>query len=683
MSDLNFAAQMKKKLDRFQGDIYRNGNLTYMGHPDGTISVPNRSGWVYVCINDSQPVEVYNKRAPLIYGLPVIVGTTPEEPWLLQIISFATTSSYSTGTVNYGVGPHADSHSFFGADPVFIEKRQLLPARVGPGNIYSGASVVGRAAVEIYQDIVWVGGSWVNILYQTVDLNSYIPVSGDSLYVLLSIAAGGIIVITPGATVTGNTPDISVAGVLPPLPAAQLALAFVRLWGDMPAVVENATYTDILDARSMLVVGSAPNNSLITNIIRTKRDGSTPDYYAPTWVGLTSAISDFDPATHGVINIPSVVIVGTEIQVDKNVRIAGAAPGPQTDSGDLLYHCALIGRFNVWDGFRMGIENAYVVGPITVGDGSTLAAKHCTFKTAGISVTVPDGSGSAAVIFDQCYMDSGTNIVESQKTAGLLTIQFNACTAYGTVAALDAYVDLQITGGYWNQRDIEKDNTNWQLTSNNAGFLTTATHEAEHAEDIRDSALVRHLPRPTVAGTTVVSVGDPAYWTETTAISGSGVPGRVAQWDTATNLTSANLIGPSANVLTLEANAAVTMTVPATGTAAILDVDNAFKGAITGGNASTGRFGSWGGSAVSGSTVVIASGASAVNSVITINYAVRENTSTDTGGGTVVLVPGGGAVNLYNDGTYSCAVTCAANGSVTVAATGARTFFVSLWMVWI
>jgi hypothetical protein len=664
MSDLNFAAQMKKKLDRFQGDIYRNGNLTYLGHPDGTISVADHPGHVWVCTNDSQPVQVYNKHAPLIYGLPVIVGITPEEPWLLQIISFATTSSQSTGTVNYSVGPHADTHSFFGTDPVFIEKRQFLPSRVGPGTVYSGSAVSGVAAVEIYQDVVYVGGVWESIPYQTIDLNAYVPATGESMYVLITIAPGGTIALSLGDIVSGSTPDISVTGVLHAIPAGHLALAFVRLWGGMTEVVENNTYTDILDARSMFVVGSSTPD-LTQTFVTVAAESSLPNHRVLT-AGAGITITDGGAGAGIIIAASGSSVGGGDVYLDASNVFTQINP--------------LVTPAESWIGPSATDGVYFKGGRVGFGTIDPLSKFHVRWSDTG---------GSAQIYSDAFVFENNGNMI----------LQLMGAVASGK-SIVFGNPNNGADGQFGYNSNIVPSGFIFNVNGNNfavaidangrigIGIATPAYPlDVIGNANITGQYLVNGIPvvpqPPSAPGLSLISSGIPLQWTETVPVSGSGVPGRVAQWSTATELQAANLIGPASNVLTLEANAAVTMTVPATGTAAILDVDNAFNGFITGGNASTGRFGSWGGSAVSGSTVVIASGATAVNSVITINYAVRENTSTDTGGGTVVLVPGGGAVNLYNDGTYSCAVTCAANGSVTVAATGARTFFVSLWMVWI
>jgi hypothetical protein len=103
------------------------------------------------------------------------------------------------------------------------------------------------------------------------------------------------------------------------------------------------------------------------------------------------------------------------------------------------------------------------------------------------------------------------------------------------------------------------------------------------------------------------------------------------------------------------------------------------------GNAATaGYAGQWSHNAVGTSAVtVIPDGTGDVTASLTMIYNVKDNTSGGTSGGLITLLPDASSVNLYNDGTYSLAISCAVNGSVTVTATGAHTFTVGLTGGWI
>ncbi len=96
-----------------------------------------------------------------------------------------------------------------------------------------------------------------------------------------------------------------------------------------------------------------------------------------------------------------------------------------------------------------------------------------------------------------------------------------------------------------------------------------------------------------------------------------------------------------------------------------------------------GRAKSWTGTSISTAQTIIANGTGDVTEIITIQYAAAEITGTQTGGGIIALEPSD-SFDIIDDGTNVLTVSCAADGSVTIArSAGTDTFKVSLWMVWL
>lgn len=108
------------------------------------------------------------------------------------------------------------------------------------------------------------------------------------------------------------------------------------------------------------------------------------------------------------------------------------------------------------------------------------------------------------------------------------------------------------------------------------------------------------------------------------------------------------------------------------------------RGTTTGNATQSGYYGSWAHNAVSNTSItIIPNGTGDVASVGTFLFSVKDNTSGTTNGGVVVLNPGGGAVSLLSDSTDTLQITCAADGSVTIArSAGTHTFSVSIWGSW-
>mgnify|MGYP000916056320 FL=1 len=109
-----------------------------------------------------------------------------------------------------------------------------------------------------------------------------------------------------------------------------------------------------------------------------------------------------------------------------------------------------------------------------------------------------------------------------------------------------------------------------------------------------------------------------------------------------------------------------------------------YRGTTTGNATQFGFYGAWSFNAVSNTAItIIPNGTGDVASVGTFLFSVKDNTSSTTNGGVVVLNPGGGAISLLSDGTDTVQITCAADGSVTIArSAGTHTFSVSIWGTW-
>jgi hypothetical protein len=103
----------------------------------------------------------------------------------------------------------------------------------------------------------------------------------------------------------------------------------------------------------------------------------------------------------------------------------------------------------------------------------------------------------------------------------------------------------------------------------------------------------------------------------------------------------------------------------------------------------TGHCGLWTGTEISTTPqTIIANGTGDVAEIITILYSVTDYTLTDivngVGGSTITLTPGSSA-NILSDGTNTLTLSCATNGSLTIAKSNVGTtnkYRVTLWMVW-
>lgn len=80
---------------------------------------------------------------------------------------------------------------------------------------------------------------------------------------------------------------------------------------------------------------------------------------------------------------------------------------------------------------------------------------------------------------------------------------------------------------------------------------------------------------------------------------------------------------------------------------------------------------------------IIANGTGDVTEILTVMYSAAEITGAVVGGGVVSLEPNE-SFNIVSDATSILTLTCASDGSVTIArSAGTDTFKVALWMVWL
>jgi hypothetical protein len=261
-------SQMARRLAKFQDDLHTKGVIAYCGKPDGTLLDKTNPGHVWVTTADMPPVSVLNKRIVVSYGLPVVVGFDPHEPSTLQVLSggvvqqdmYAGQSSPVQGFTQ-NVAPHGATHSLYGGDTVWVDKRMITQSRLTPAVAYVGNSISGSAAVSVLPDLIYSNGNWINIPYQIFDLTSYIPALGSSVVVAASynvVGNAATVIFTSGSVVGGFMPPFS---AYPVIPAGNYLIGGVRLWGGMTATHEGTDYTDFVDGRTFLNQGGTSSGS--------------------------------------------------------------------------------------------------------------------------------------------------------------------------------------------------------------------------------------------------------------------------------------------------------------------------------------------------------------------------------------------------------------------------------------
>lgn len=239
--------------------------LTGDGSSSSASDVDGRPGWTWVRYDDEpdRVSQVRNDRLPEVpQGIPVVIGKLYPIDRVVQILGinkplydlFIGDGAY----VSYLLPKHGDSHhATLGADPAYIDIRNLLNGRVRP-NSPSSSSVYIESFAYNYngERVIFPGGG--------VDLAGDFPGETSShRYVLISVDT-----ITGGPRKTpGSISPITVAATPPDVPLWYQPLAVILLKNGDSVVIE----TDIHDYRMVIDVTNRPYESLLEHMAYMER----------------------------------------------------------------------------------------------------------------------------------------------------------------------------------------------------------------------------------------------------------------------------------------------------------------------------------------------------------------------------------------------------------------------------
>jgi hypothetical protein len=218
--------------------------LGVLGDGAGVVVVPGRTNYVYVRIGDTV-TEVFNIRVAPNHGQRVMCGYDPLDPSIFQVLSLQGATVESSGLPLGGSGYAPASRYRWmadggGEDPLFVELRQFMPVRMGPG---SGVTV------DIYPGFVHLtSGSWVQVEATSFDLSTEVPTTADkAVLVLVYIDGDGDPAFLTGSEV--DYADLVLSDLPEPPAAAEYVLGAVRLVTGQTGIREGRSNTDIVDLR--------------------------------------------------------------------------------------------------------------------------------------------------------------------------------------------------------------------------------------------------------------------------------------------------------------------------------------------------------------------------------------------------------------------------------------------------
>jgi hypothetical protein len=257
-----------------------------MGNGAGVVAVPGADNMIYVREHGKGiPFIVYNFRIQNAVNQPVVVGEEDYSPGIMQVLGLNVLNGvrYLPGA---GIPPHGGSHAWGGADPAYINLRQIMDVIVySPGGLqcYVRAGYVKN-----------VDGTLRKIYAQTIDLTSHRP-SGAGMYrwVLVTVNTDGDIVLTDG---DDNAPlDFSYADT-PAIPGDHVGLVYIKLREGDTALTDSYNESDFIDIRFLPSAASTASH-------HTQHEAGGSDQIKLDNLATPDDTSDLDATTghHGLL----------------------------------------------------------------------------------------------------------------------------------------------------------------------------------------------------------------------------------------------------------------------------------------------------------------------------------------------------------------------------------------------
>ena len=298
--------------------------------------------------------------------------------------------------------------------------------------------------------------------------------------------------------------------------------------------------------------------------------GVASELYDPDDAGFAAALAD--SSNGDIILIPSVTLTG-DYEITEGVSVRGLDRRYSIFSGQITLGAqSNLANLSVNRSVDSSGSIVGVRGPTSNGTASSGAA-----YLYEINVNIIGGGGGSGYavyasefpveVYESDLRSSGSDLRYAAHSDNATVSIFNSATTgdvSGQVITSATKYDAAPVGfaPFWNDRGA------WNVDG---------AYGEYHASDISSGSHVYHLPTVPLAGRFLVSDG--TYWTSSgSAIvqTTGGIAGRLVEYNTDSILTASTLIKTGAGVLTLDAASAYTLTVPATGTVALLGTANVF-----------------------------------------------------------------------------------------------------------
>jgi hypothetical protein len=212
-----------------------------LGKSDGTIA-GDKTNFVWVTDANDDETQVFNDVIPANrygYGLPVWIERIENSNlWRLAAIR----QIYGSAPVAVGIKEHANTHTAYGNDPVWVWSDQIMPWLVVPVGL----------TLKVYR-MAYHSTVWEDAAIETLSLVANVPATG-ALYVLVEVDTDGDLIVTEGTAATSK--NVLVVTDIPAPTTGRQSLCAVRLYAGQTVIAKNGVNKDIYDLRFAWVFGS-------------------------------------------------------------------------------------------------------------------------------------------------------------------------------------------------------------------------------------------------------------------------------------------------------------------------------------------------------------------------------------------------------------------------------------------
>jgi hypothetical protein len=255
-----------------------------LGDGTGTITDPDAPDHVFVRVHglQSSVASVFNKTVPGNRpNLPVLIGTTTEMPDRVQVVG-VDWSALPDWAGEALLPLHGADHEVPGPDPVFVQKRAIVPLRASP---QVPADMTLDVAADFYP---WDDGFNYFEGATTEDLTARIPGAFQARFVTIYVdgESNSLAYLNGEAQVMTFPLDVD---RIPRPPEGTVPVCAVRLYSGMTAITEE----DIYDFRIIVspMGGSlAPKAHPLSPVDDNRHTGLLDDSYLRSGVACTGAM---------------------------------------------------------------------------------------------------------------------------------------------------------------------------------------------------------------------------------------------------------------------------------------------------------------------------------------------------------------------------------------------------------